>query len=155
MKSMTVYMTTEDKDVLKKNFLKLRFFGLISVPDIVETTGETYENMSLNSQFIVNKTISEEMDKALKKNRFYAVIYSNPWMDKEAIINMHNYLQEHPLVKKIVLLDFKDSPKNDQMFELFEEVAFFPSVKKIKILECEVQKSPMLYWANDMKAPNS
>jgi hypothetical protein len=153
MKSMTVYMTTEDKEVLKKNFLKLRFFGLISVPDIIESIGETYENMSLHSQFIVNKTITQEMETVLKKNRFYAVIYSNPWMDKETIMNMHNYLQDHPHVKKIVLLDFKENPQNEEMFELFEEVAFFPSVKKIKIFECEVQKSPMLYWVNDMKIP--
>jgi hypothetical protein len=150
---MTVYMTTEDKEVLKKNFLKLRFFGLISVPDIVETTGYNYKDLTLNLQFIVNKTISQELDNALKKNRFYAVIYSNPWMDKEAIINMREYLSEHPLVKKVVLLDFKDSPKNEDFFELFEEVAFFPSVKKIKIFECETQKSPMIYWANDIKPP--
>lgn len=152
---MTVYITTEDKEVLKKNFLKLRFFGLVSVSDIIETTGEPYENMSLHSQFIVNKTIVQEMENALKKNRFYAVIYSNPWIDKEAIINIHNYLNENPTVQKIILLDFKDNPKNESFFELFDEVAFFPSVKKVKIFECEVHKSPMIYWLNNMNVPKN
>ncbi len=134
---MTVYITTENRNTLKKNFLNLRFFGLISVPEIVETIDETYLDMSPRSQFLVNKTITQEFEKALKKNRFYAIIYSNPWLTKESIINLHDYLSNSSHVKKIVLLDYKDNPKNENMFELFEEVVFFPAVKKIKIFDCE------------------
>lgn len=135
---MTVYITSESRSVLKKNFLNLRFFGLVSVPEIVAMTGETYENMSHRSQFLVNKTITQEFEKALKRNRFYAVIYSNPWLEKESIVNLHNYLSENPRVDKIVLLDYKDNSKNEELYELFEEVVFFPSIKKIKISDCEI-----------------
>lgn len=137
MKSLTVYITTENRNTLKKNFLNLRFFGLVSIPDIVEITGETYENMSIRSQFLVNKSICQEFEKFFKKNRFYAIIYSNPWLSKESIMNLHDYLGNNPNVKKIVLLDYKDSPKNESFFELFEEVVFFPSIKKVKIFDCE------------------
>jgi hypothetical protein len=137
MKLMTVYITTENRSVLKKNFLNLRFFGLISIPEIIDTMGESYENMSLRSQFLVNKTITQEFEKALKKNRFYAVIYSNPWLNKESIINLHSYLRKNPFVKKIILLDYKDNPKNENIYELFEEIVFFPAIKKIKIFDCE------------------
>lgn len=138
---MTVYITSESRSVLKKNFLNLRFFGLVSVPEIVAMTGETYENMSHRSQFLVNKTITQELEKALKRNRFYAVIYSNPWLEKESIVNLHNYLSENPRVDKIVLLDYKDNSKNEELYELFGEVVFFPSIKKIKIFDCEIHNN--------------
>ena len=137
MKNTTIYITTENTDVLKRNFLNLRFFGLISVKDVINDLGISYDTDDIIEQFIINKAITTNLDDVLKNKRLYAIIYTNPWLNKETIINLHEYLEEFDNIKKIVLLDYKNNRKNESLYELFDEVAFFPDAKKIKIFDCE------------------
>ena len=150
---MNFYITTEDKDVLKKNFLNLRFFALISIPDIITSLGEEYETISDYSKFIVNKTIIQQVDSVLKRKRFYSIIYSNPWLNYDTIKNVHEQFSDNPLIKDIILLDDKNTRKNEDYWQYFQEVTFFPSVKKKKIVECEKIKTPMFYWVNNLELP--
>lgn len=152
-KVMNFYITTEDKDFLKKNFLNLRFSALISVPDIVASLDEEYDTMSLYSRFIVNKTIISQVENVLKRKRFFNIIYHNPWIDYDSIKNLHEQFHDNASIKRIILLDKKDNPTNEDLWQYFEEVTFFPSVKKKKILECESFKTPMFYWLNDIEMP--
>jgi hypothetical protein len=155
-KPMNFYVTTESKDFLKKNFLNLRFFSLISVPDIVRSLGgdSDVKNLSDYNKFIANKTIIQQVDSVLKKKRYYSIIYSNPWIDYESIKNLREHFSRNPLIKNIIFLDDKDSPKHEDYWQLFEEVTFFPSSRKIRIVECENFKTPMFYWLNNMDMPN-
>lgn len=153
-KAMNFYITTENKDVLKKNFLNLRFFALISIPEIIESLGEEYETISDYSNFIVNKTIIQQVDSVLKRKRFYSIIYSNPWLNYDTIKNIHEQFSDNPLIKDIILLDDKNNRENEDYWQYFQEVTFFPSVKKKKIVECEKIKTPMFYWLNDLEMPD-
>ena len=152
-KVMNFYITTEDKDFLKKNFLNMRFSALISVPDIVESLNETYNEMSMYSKFIVNKTIIGQVENVLKRKRFYSIIYSNPWIDYDSIKNIQEHFNNNPLINTVALLDHKYKSKHEDLWQYFQEVTFFPSVKKKRILECESFKTPMFYWLNDMEMP--
>ena len=152
-KAMNFYITTENKDILKKNFLNLRFFALISVPEIIETLGEEYETITDYSKFIVNKTIIQQVDNVLKRKRFYSIIFFNPWLNYDTIKNIHEQFSDNALIKDIVLLDDKKTRKNEDFWQFFNEVTFFPSVKKKKIVECEKIKTPMFYWTNNIEMP--
>jgi hypothetical protein len=153
-RKMNFYITTKNSDFLKKNFLNLRFFALISVPDIVSSLGEEYESLSDYNKFIINKTIIQQVENVLKRKRFYSIIYSNPWIDYDSIKNIHEQFGENPLIKDIVLLDKKDEPMHENLWQYFKEVTFFPAAKKKRIVECENFKTPMFYWLNDMDLPN-
>lgn len=155
-KAMNFYVTTESKDFLKKNFLNLRFFSLISVPDILSSLGESgnVEDLSDYNKFIVNKTIVQQVDSVLKKKRYYSIIYSNPWIDYESIKNLREYFGQNPLIKNIIFLDDKIVPKHEDYWQYFEEVTFFPAARKTRIIECEKFKTPMFYWVNDMEMPD-
>jgi len=147
------YVTTENKEFLRRNFLNLRFFALISVPDIISSLGENHTTMSDYNQFIVNKTIVKELEDVIKRKRFYSIIYSNPWIDYESIKNLQEYLEDNESIKNVILLDDKHNPKHEDYWQYFQEVKFFPSARKVRIVECEEFKTPMFYWVNNMEIP--
>jgi hypothetical protein len=152
-KAMNFYITVENKEFLKKNFLNLRFFSLISVPEIIETLGDNYETMTDYNKFIANKTIERQVENVLKRKRFYSIIYSNPWLDYEGIKNLHEQFKDNPHIKNIILLDKKSKPLVEDLWQCFSEVTFFPEAKKKRIVECESFKTPMFYWSNNLEMP--
>ena len=139
--------------MLKSNFLNFRFFYHISVPDILNDMGIDYNNMSDQDSFLVNDSILSSIELVLKRKKYSAIVYSNPWLDYECIKNIHSELKPTGRINNIALLDFKSIPKNIELWQFFEEVIFFPEIRKKEIIECESVQTPMFYWLNNKKLP--
>lgn len=157
MKSIKFYVSTEDKETLRKSFLNFRFYSLISVPDIIKEVTRKKNNLddlTEHESFIVNKTIITEIEYCLKRKSFFAIIYQNDKLDYELIRNIHEALKDYQKISRICLLDYKSDPRHEDLWENFQEVTFFPEVRKKKIVECEKIKTPMFYWVNDLEIPD-
>jgi hypothetical protein len=132
---MNLYITYGDKEKLKRAFLNLRRQLVIDSIEIIESLGYNPENLSEYAYFIVNEKIKKQIYKTAVGSKMQSIIYTNSTMDHEVIRGLINYAQLNTPVDKVVFLTEKG--KHEELYELFEEVIFYPSAKKVHIITCE------------------
>lgn len=131
---MNFYITTENEDYLRNIFMNFRFFQFISVETIKEEL-DLYGDLSKYQEWILNDHIKKYINDSIKKNSIYAIIYQNKELSYEVIKNLYNYFKESDHISNIILFDRQDQPKNEEYWQYFTEIAFFPQIKKIKAKE--------------------
>ena len=136
-RNLNFYITTTDEQFLQSNFLNFRFLSLISIPDIIEELGTTYETMEDYNALIINKTVRSKIENVFKRKKYYSILYVNPWINYESIKNITEEYGENENISKICLLDKQTDPDNIDLWQYFEEVTFFPEVRKRKISDCD------------------
>lgn len=134
---MKFYVTVEGIPKLKRSFLNLKLFSIINVPEILEGLGYTYSTIDDYGAFIVNTKIINLIKKYVKSKRIRGVIYCNPQINEHIIDNLNKILQDYEKISEIVLLDDYNVPRLQHFYTYFEEVIFFPSIKKIRLIECK------------------
>ena len=134
MMRMNLYVTYGDKEKLKKAFLNLRKQLIIDSLDIIASLGYTQDSLTEYSYFIVNEKIKKIIQVTSNGNKMQSIIYSNPSMDHEVIRGLINFAQQETLLDKVIFLTEKG--QHQDLYELFEEVVFFPSAKKVHIISC-------------------
>lgn len=134
---MKFYITVEGMPKLKRAFLNLKLYSVISVPEILEDLGYTYSTIDDYGAFIINQRITGLIDNYVKSKRIRGVIYSNPNLNRDIIENLFTELEFCEKISDLVLLDDYNVPKLEQYYNLFKEIIFFPSVKKIRLIECK------------------
>lgn len=137
MSNFKFYVTTEDTEKLRKTFLNFRFYALISVPDIIQEAKIDPDNLTDYSKFVINSIIKYKIEDCLKRKKYFAIIYKNDSIDYELIKNLTNLIKEYDRVEYLSLLDYKNRPQHENYWGLFSEVTFFPTTRKMKIIECE------------------
>jgi len=133
---MKFYVTTEGIAKLKRSLLNLKLFSIIYVPDILEQHNYTYETIDEYGTFIVNNKINALIKTYEKSKRIRGIIYSNSNIDEKIIINLIETLKDFKKISSIVLFDDYYIPKLKKIYPLFDEIIFFPSIKKIRLIEC-------------------
>ena len=146
---MKFYVTTEGILKLKRSFLNLKLFSIIHVPDILEKYGYTYETIDEYGSFIVSNKINELITTYSKSKRIRGIIYSNPTVDENLIPNLFESLADLESVTEIVLLDDYHLPKLKHLYPHFDEIIFFPSIKKIRLIECKPIKNHINWKEED------
>ena len=134
---MKFYITQEGVPKLKRSFLNLKLFSIINVQDILEEFNYSYSTIDAYGAFIVNKKIISLIKNYTKSKRIRGIIYSNPRINEDIIKNLHEILQEFEKINEIVLMDEFNLPKLQQFYPYFDEIIFFPSIKKIRLIECK------------------
>jgi len=134
---MKFYITVEGVQKLKRSFLNLKLFSIINVPDIIEDCGYTYSTIDKYGAFIVNTKIVALIKNYTKSKRIRGIIYSNPRINEDIIENLQDILLEFDKINEIVLIDEYNIPKLQQLYPLFNEIIFFPSIKKVRLIECK------------------
>lgn len=134
---MKFYITTEDIQKLKRSFLNLKLFSIINVPEILEKLGYTYNTIDDYAAFIVNKKINKLIENYVKSKRTRGIIYCNPWINESIIKNINKIVQDISNISDVVLLDDFNVPKLHYLYPNFNEIIFFPSIKKIRIIEAK------------------
>ena len=140
---MKFYVTTEGIQKLKRSFLNLKLFSIIHVPEILEKYGYTYENIDEYGAFIVSNKINDLIKSYAKSKRIRGIIYSNPTVDEDLIPNLFDTLKDIETINEVVLLDDYHLPKLKHLYPNFDEIIFFPSIKKIRLIECKPIKDDM------------
>jgi len=134
---MKFYVTTEGIQKLKRSFLNLKLFSIIYVPEILEKYGYAYDTIDDYGSFIVSNKINSLITTYSKSKRIRGIIYSNPTLDKNLIPNLFETLKDLESVTEIVLLDDYNLPKLKHLYPHFDEIIFFPSIKKIRLIEAK------------------
>jgi hypothetical protein len=134
---MKFYITIEGLPKLKRAFLNLKLYSIVSVPEILADLGYTYSTIDDYGAFIINQKIMSMIDNYVKSKRIRGIIYSNPNLNKDIVENLFSELESCEKVSDLVLLDDKYVPKLEEYYDLFEEIIFFPSVKKVRLIECK------------------
>jgi hypothetical protein len=132
---MNLYVTYSDRDRLKKAFLNLRKQLIIDSQEIVRSLGYDPESLSEYAYFIANEKIKKQIESTSAGNRMQSIIYSNPTMNHEVIRGLINFAQLETKVDRVIFLT--DKGQNEDLYELFEEIVFFPTTKKVHIIMCE------------------
>jgi hypothetical protein len=134
---MKFYITIEGLPKLKRAFLNLKLYSIVSVPEILIDLGYTYSTIDEYGAFIINQKIMSMIDNYVKSKRIRGIIYSNPNLNRDIVENLFSELETCEKVSDLVLLDDKYVPKLEEYYDLFEEIIFFPSVKKVRLIECK------------------
>lgn len=134
---MKFYITVEGLPKLKRAFLNLKLYSIVSVPEILAELGYTYSTIDDYGAFIINQKIMGMIDNYVKSKRIRGIIYSNPNLSRDIVENLFEELESCEKISDLVLLDDKYVPKLEEYYDLFEEIIFFPSVKKVRLIECK------------------
>jgi hypothetical protein len=68
--------------------------------------------------------------------KLLGIVYSNPNLNDEIARGIIHYVEEVKNIEKAIFLTDKDA--HDEFIELFEEAIFYPTMKKVHIVECKV-----------------
>jgi hypothetical protein len=138
---MKFYVTIENVSRLKKSFLNLKLFSIIYIPEILEQYGYTYSTIDEYGSFIISNQITELIKTYAKSKRIRGILYSNPNLSEELLPNLFETLSEISSISEIVLMDDYNVPKLTHLYQDFDEIIFFPSIKKIRLIEAvNIQK---------------
>lgn len=134
---MKFYVTIEGTQRLKKSFLNLKLFSIIYIPEILEQYGYTYSTIDEYGSFIISNQINDLIKTYAKSKRIRGIFYSNPNLSEALLPNLFETLSEISSINEVVLMDDYNVPKLTAMYSNFDEIVFFPSIKKIRLIECQ------------------
>jgi hypothetical protein len=134
---MKFYVTIENIQRLKKSFINLKLYSIIYIPEILEQYGYTYSTIDDYGSFIISNQINELIKTYAKSKRIRGIFYSNPDITEDILPNIFETVADIDSISEIVLLDDSNVPKLTHLWREFDEVMFFPSVKKVRLIECQ------------------
>jgi hypothetical protein len=134
---MKFYVTDEGIQKLKRSFLNLKLFSIIDVQRILEDYGYTYSTIDDYGAFIINEQILALIKNYSKSKRIRGIIYSNPNLSDDIILNLQERVEKQKKINEFVLIDEYNLPRLQQFYPLFNEIIFFPSIKKVRLIECK------------------
>lgn len=146
---MKFYVTIEGTPRLKKSLLNLKLFSIIYIPDILESYGYTYSTIDEYGSFIISNHINDLIKTYAKSKRIRGIIYSNPEINERILDNVFDSIADVSTISEVVLLDDYNVPKLTELWPLFDEIVFFPSIKKIRLIECQkISNMKDIEWKN-------
>lgn len=146
---MVLYITHENKCKLKKCLLALRKQVVISIEEVIVNIGYDPEKLDEYSSFIINEEIKKLILKSSSGKKSNNIIYINSDFTAESAREIIHFVYENTRIERVVFLTEKH--KHEEYYELFEEVMFFPQLKKIHIIECEQIQNSMFNWINNLE----
>lgn len=136
---MNLYVTSESYYRVKTRFTNINSFALIDVNSIIKEL-----NLDLSkifNKFIVQDEIKRLLTLYSKNKKYKGIVYISPEINSDVISNIQNLIynnEEYNIyISDVVLLDDYDSPKLEKYYNLVNEVMFFSTFKRIKIIECK------------------
>ncbi len=145
---MNLYLTFDDKNKIKKCFLNLRKYLIINSDEVVEKLGFEKDKIDDCVSFIINEEILRMIKDGSSGRKLLGIIYSNSEINDEIIREIIHFSENVKNIEKVVFL--VENGEHEEYYELFEEIMFFPSLKKVHIIEC--QTYPVV-WLDNLNKP--
>jgi hypothetical protein len=134
---MKFYVTVEGTQKLKKSLLNLKLFSIIYIPEILEQYGYTQYTIDDYGSFIISNHISDLIKMYAHSKRTRGIIYSNPDINESLLSNLFEFVAKIDTISEIVLFDDYNVPKLQHLYPIFDEIVFFPAIRKIRLIECQ------------------
>jgi len=151
---MKLYITNYDYEKIKQSFLNLRLYYFIDIKEIIKSLGYDKKDLNEYNEFIISQTIENKIITAIESKRFKSIVYINEDLSDDIILGLTLLIKELPKIENLVLLDDDRDKKNENFYKFFKELLYFPTNKKVRIMECKPIKSKMFYWTNNLPIPN-
>lgn len=151
LKNVKFYITTEGVTKLKRSFLNLKLYSIINISELLENHGYSYNTIDQYGIFIINNKIFSLINNYVKSKRIRGIIYSNEYLTENTIENLFDTLESLEKIQDIVLLDDYNVPRLKEYYKYFNEIIFFPSVKKIRLIECKQIVDPPIWRKKNKK----
>ena len=148
---MNCYITIEPCRRLKNLFSNLSSFYIIDVDTILMESGLDVNRKA--HQYLINTELERLLVSGAKSKRYAGMIYINSNLDTESILSVKSSVMdiENSNVDRMVILDDCDAPKLKDFYDMFDEVTFFPTLKKMRMVNCVPRNIPKL----DFKRENA
>jgi len=139
---MKIYVTNEPINRLKNSFSNLNTFAIIDVDLIVKTI-----NLDLtkpHNVFLINSEIEKLIATNCKSKKYKGIIYINSKLNNDILTNLLTLIENEDKktteITDLILLDDHDTPKLQRLYYMVEEIMYFSTFKRVKILECKPLK---------------
>ena len=139
---MKIYLTSEPFRTLQMAFTNLKSFKIIDIDFIIETCGLD-PNLDVDA-YIINEEIKLAFKDGMSGKKYNGIIYLNSRLNREILESIKHIMDDiikdsknKTLDCEYVLMDDYDLPKRNDMHKYVDEVLFFPTHKKTKIIECK------------------
>lgn len=134
---MKFYITIEPYWKLNNVFSNLNMFYLIDVDTLIRDSSLNPDKQS--HRYLINTEIERLIVAAARSRRYTGVLYINSMISCDIILGIRNSISgiSSSRIEDMALLDDYDTPKLKQYYGLFDEVIFFPTFKKMRIVECK------------------
>lgn len=133
---MKFYATIEPCRKLKNLFSNLSSFYIIDVDYILEASGLNPDKST--HRYLINTELERLITTGAKSKRYVGMIYINSKLNCDTIVSIKRSIDviTNSVVESFVILDDYDTPKLTDYYTLFDEVVFFPALKKTRLIEC-------------------
>ena len=134
---------------ITKCFLNLRKYLIINSHDIINDLG--FEGLEIDdcTSFIINEQICKMIKTGSSGRKLLSIVYSNYAFTDESVRALIHYAADIKNIDKVILLT--ERGEHEEFYELFEEVMFFPTLKKVHIIECQSYPAALLDKATEYK----
>lgn len=139
---MNIYVTNEPINRLKNSFSNINTFAIIDVDLIVKTIN--LDLTKTHNVYLINSEIEKLIATNCKSKKFKGIIYINSKLNSDILINLLSLIENEDKktsdINDIILLDDYDTPKLQRYYYMVNEIMYFSSFKRVKILECKPLK---------------
>lgn len=135
---MKFYLTSETYFRLQNNLVNINKFNIIDVDFIIKSL-----NLDMSkdyNKFLINSEIVKLIHTASKNKKIKGIIYINSNLCENVINNIKDILLEIPSISELVLLDDYNLPKLKHLYNNVDEIMYFSTFRRIRIIECKTIK---------------
>ena len=131
---MKFYLTAETQEKIKSTFLNLNLFYILDIEQIICEYG--LDVSKPHNQFLLSQEIEKIIVSQSKSKRLEGIIYVNKALNEKIVAHIYKLVKKIDKIDTVVIMDDDSCQKLAHLYKLVDEVLFFTSVKRVKILEC-------------------
>jgi hypothetical protein len=132
---MKIYITNEPQNRLRNSFSNINTFAIIDVDNIVKSTN--LDLTKTHNIFLINSEIEKFFIANCKSKRYKGIIYINSNLNDNIFNNLIELSKKIKGITDLILMDDYDTPKLQKYYHYVEEIMYFSTFKRVKILECK------------------
>lgn len=134
---MKLYISN-DVTRVRNCFLNLSKFYILDVQKILNELQLDVSDKC--NAFFITQHIQNLIETQAKSKRLEGIIYVNQKLSEKLFDNLFDIVKNLPKMENMVLIDDPIFQPLANFYNLFEEVIFFPTIRKGKIIECQILK---------------
>jgi len=132
---MKFYLTVETQEKIKNTFVNLNLFYLLDIEQVICEYG--LDVTKPYNRFFLSQEIEKLIVAQTKSKRLEGIIYINKTLNDKLVSHIYKLVKKIDRIDNVVIIDDDSRPRLRELYKLVDEVLFFPSVKRVKILECK------------------
>ena len=130
---MKFYVTSESVQKLRRMINNLSSFYIMDIDRMLNEM--LLDSNAKPHRFVINSEISRMLASASRSKRYLGVIYVYKGINRTGISGLRNavFNVKNGVYEVFNIIDFAETPKHDDLYDLFDEVVYVSSYKKNRL----------------------